>query len=246
MLSLLQGQLRRSTGTSTLNSFLFRTQITQERSLNRESPLCTTRFRSVSLNESDRVCFRFTRETHVAGTEGDRLSALRVKEQWEELLGIEKSREGRVFDAGTKQDRRALMGTGCKGHGRRWRIIIKRIKRFFFFFFSESRKHPRPHPHPLLSTPRVWISSYYPLLNYPTSSSITLTPSNSTTPTWSAKLEEDVFETEDPTSRKGVKVFHGFSKNGTGEGKLVYAGRGRKEDYERLKEEGELITFEPK
>jgi len=49
-----------------------------------------------------------------------------------------------------------------------------------------------------------------------------------------------VFEEEDPTSGRGVKVFHGFSMNGTGEGRLVYAGRGRKEDYERLREEGEL------
>jgi len=78
------------------------------------------------------------------------------------------------------------------------------------------------------------------MLNYPISSSITLTPSNSSTPTFTAKLEEDVFEEEDPTSGRGVKVFHGFSMNGTGEGRLVYAGRGRKEDYERLREEGEL------
>jgi len=182
--------------------------------------------------------YRFTKETHVAGTEGDRLSALRVKEQWEELLGIEKSREGRVFDAGTEQDRRALMGHSIGHGGCRKGGLMRKIRRFIQRRFS-SHKHHSKHPHPSLSTPRAWISTYYPLLNYPTSSSITLTPSNSTTPTWSAKLEEDVFETEDPTSRKGVKVFHGFSKNGTGEGRLVYAGRGRKEDYERLKDEGE-------
>ena len=44
---------------------------------------------------------------------------------------------------------------------------------------------------------------------------------------------------EDPTSGDGVGIWHGFSKNGTVKGQLVYASRGTKEDFEYLAQQGE-------
>ncbi|BGP58474.1 hypothetical protein JCM8202_003603 [Rhodotorula sphaerocarpa] len=85
--------------------------------------------------------------------------------------------------------------------------------------------------------PRVWTDTYYSLLNYPAKSALTLTPPGASEPSWQAKLKEDVFP-EDPTSGEGVGIWHGFSKNGTAKGQLVYASRGTKEDFEYLAEKG--------
>ncbi|GAA6059696.1 hypothetical protein JCM10212_000083 [Sporobolomyces blumeae] len=218
--------------------------------------------------------YAFTRQSHIAGTEGDRISALRVKQAWEHLLGIEQTRDDEMrFDAGTNEDRDMLIGPrgrhehrrhrddGTHGRGRhpdrrpgrkclRSRLFgrfVRSVRRLVSFgpdwssFLSSSSPSSRAfrerggrHDS---TEPRVWISQYYPYLNYPVSHSLTLTPPNSTTPSFVAKLEEDVFK-EDETSGRGPMTFHGFAKNGSAEGHLVYAGRGRKEDFERLAQEG--------
>ncbi|GAA5910552.1 hypothetical protein JCM8208_007640 [Rhodotorula glutinis] len=105
------------------------------------------------------------------------------------------------------------------------------------------REH-REHHHPLptsssSSKPRVWTDTYYSLLNYPVSSSISLFPSSSATePSFRAKLREDAFPDDDPTSADGVGIWHGFSKNGSARGPLVYASKGTREDYELLEKNG--------
>ncbi|GAA6006595.1 hypothetical protein JCM11491_003110 [Sporobolomyces phaffii] len=169
-------------------------------------PTLVDKFLAIPEPESARqVSHAFTRETHIAGTEGDRKSALRVKTHWEHLLGVSPTSDDHVFDAGTRRDRLALTGHG-HGHGDR---------------------HPR-----------VWVSTYYPYLNYPVRQSLTLTPpANSSRAAFSASLTERVVP-EDPTSANGVATFHGFSKNGTARGPLVYAGFGRTADYARLAAEG--------
>lgn len=101
-----------------------------------------------------------------------------------------------------------------------------------------SRGHHHNTNQKLSSTPRVWTSAYYPLLNYPLSSSLIYTPSASEGgEPYVANLDEDVFE-KDPTSGKGVKAWHGFSAGGEVEGKLVYASKGSPEDFAELARRG--------
>ena len=75
------------------------------------------------------------------------------------------------------------------------------------------------------------------LLNYPVSHSLTLTSPGVSEPSFVAKLSEDIIA-EDPTSAKGPPTFHGFSKNGTTRGQLVYVGRGTKEEFDSMVAEG--------
>lgn len=93
--------------------------------------------------------------------------------------------------------------------------------------------------------PRVWISTYYPYLNYPERQSISLHDADDPRRVvWNASLVEQAFPTQDPTSTRGVATFHGFSKNGTVSAfadkpaNLVYASRGTRQDFERLEREG--------
>lgn len=82
------------------------------------------------------------------------------------------------------------------------------------------------------------IDTYWPLLNYPISHRFALV----TGPKhlrYEAKLTEDPVE-EDETSRDPnvVPTFHGYSKNGTVTGRVVYANYGRVEDFQFLKDQG--------
>jgi len=222
------------------------------------------------------VYIRFTRETHIAGTKGDKKSALRVKSLWEELLGLKQTSSNEsIYDAGTLEDKRALIGHDfdgdCDGHcdgdcetirGRRQQggilLVFRKLQKFFYRFFNLLNYYPLSHHHPsshhhhrhhhhhhhhhhherVPTSPRVWISTYYPYLNYPISSSLSLFPTNSSVPTFKASLTEESFPLQDPTSQFGVPTFHGFSKNGTARGNLVYASRGTLADYARLEKEG--------
>ncbi len=88
--------------------------------------------------------------------------------------------------------------------------------------------------------PRVWVDTYYPLLNFPVSHSLTLTPPNATEPSFVAELLEDEVP-EDKTSKDGrfdVPTFHGFSKNGTATGQLVYGRSCGKQAIDELVEQG--------
>lgn len=219
-----------------------------------------------------------------------------IKSQWEQALGASADPEHHnLFDAGTKESRRALIGHGHGGcphkkkkkhhhhhhhhhHGgdvslsrRIWHKIrrttrrcadrlglgLARFRRHDDRTEHEyhrgppsrhGREHRGPHhgpphhrgPHGPQhdGTPRVWTDTYYSLLNYPVKAALSLTPPGADEPSWRAKLREDVFP-EDPTSGDGVGIWHGFSKNGTVKGQLVYASRGTKEDFEYLAQQGE-------
>ncbi|ORY34010.1 hypothetical protein BCR39DRAFT_518112 [Naematelia encephala] len=81
----------------------------------------------------------------------------------------------------------------------------------------------------------VWIDTYYPVMNTPVSSSVTLL----TDPPFFAKLQEDIVEGDpDTVLRDEVPVFHGLSVSGDVTGKYVYAGYGRKADFDLLQEKG--------
>lgn len=92
--------------------------------------------------------------------------------------------------------------------------------------------------------PRVWIDTYYVLLNHPTplkesETSITLSDGEGKL-VHKAKLAEDALP-QDKTSTHGneaVPPFHGYSKRGGAEGQLIYAHFGLKEDFDRLKAAG--------
>ncbi|RCI05118.1 hypothetical protein CU098_010920 [Rhizopus stolonifer] len=82
------------------------------------------------------------------------------------------------------------------------------------------------------------IETYYPLLNYPISHRLALV-SGPKHLRFEAKLTEDPVD-EDETSRDPnvIPTFHGYSKNGTVTGRVVYANYGRLEDFEFLKQKG--------
>ncbi|GAA5983728.1 hypothetical protein JCM11641_001732 [Rhodosporidiobolus odoratus] len=210
--------------------------------------------------------YSYTQETHVAGTSGDRKIALLLKEQWEGLLGLEKSGEGKVYDAGTDEDHYALTGHGrgetleygdreprrLRYHGKKGlKVKAKRTARHLLeraglpvpsFLACRSRlHHHRRHRHCNRHSdpepPRVWTSAYYPLLNYPISASVSYTPPNAEEPSFRAKLKEEVYD-KDPTSKDGVPVWHGYSANGTARGQLVYASKGAPEDFAELARRG--------
>ncbi|EST04820.1 Protease-associated domain, PA [Kalmanozyma brasiliensis GHG001] len=85
---------------------------------------------------------------------------------------------------------------------------------------------------------RAWTDTYAVWLNYPLNSSLTLSKPDSTdAPYWKAKLEEDVLEA-DPTSGRGVPLFHGYSASGSVSGQVVFAGMGRKQDFADLAAKG--------
>ncbi|WRT66400.1 uncharacterized protein IL334_003356 [Kwoniella shivajii] len=87
----------------------------------------------------------------------------------------------------------------------------------------------------------VWVDTYYPVLNTPVHASVTLL----TDPPFKAKLREDIVD-GDPDSqlRDEVPVFHGLSASGDIKAKYVYAGYGRKKDFDLLQEKG--INFNGK
>lgn len=89
----------------------------------------------------------------------------------------------------------------------------------------------------------MWLSirQYYPVMNTPVSSSVTLF----TDPPVHAKLREDIVEGDpDSVLRDEVRVFHGLSVSGDVTGKFVYAGYGRKADFDLLQDKGQLLRVQ--
>lgn len=82
------------------------------------------------------------------------------------------------------------------------------------------------------------IKTYWPLLNYPVSHRLSLF-SGPEHLRFEAKLTEDPVD-EDETSKDPnvVPTFHGYSKNGTVTGRIVYANYGRLQDFQFLKDQG--------
>lgn len=84
---------------------------------------------------------------------------------------------------------------------------------------------------------QVWIDTYYPILNAPVSSSVTLLSD----PPIKAKLKEDIVAGDpDSVLRDEVPVFHGLSVSGDVTGQVVYVGYGRKRDFEALQARGQF------
>ncbi|KAI7872319.1 hypothetical protein BDF14DRAFT_1751934 [Spinellus fusiger] len=82
------------------------------------------------------------------------------------------------------------------------------------------------------------IATYWPLLNYPTQHRLAVV-SGPKEFHYEASLTEDIVD-EDPTSKEqnAVPAFHGYSKNGSATGPVVYANYGRPEDFEYLLKKG--------
>ncbi|OAX37893.1 Zn-dependent exopeptidase [Rhizopogon vinicolor AM-OR11-026] len=90
-----------------------------------------------------------------------------------------------------------------------------------------------------LDEPKAWIDVYYPILNSPLDRSLEILGDDGK-PVWSAELEEVADET-DPYAfefANAVPAWHGISKGGQAEGKLIDAQYGRKRDYDALVEAG--------
>lgn len=87
---------------------------------------------------------------------------------------------------------------------------------------------------------KVWIDTYYPVLNTPVSSSVTLLSD----PPIKAKLREDIVKGDpDSVLRDEVPVFHGLSVSGDVTGQVIYAGYGRKRDFDALQARGKPYTW---
>ena len=77
---------------------------------------------------------------------------------------------------------------------------------------------------------------YYPVMNTPVTSSVTILSD----PPFSAKLQEDIVEGDpDSVLRDELRVFHGLSVSGDVTATYVYAGYGRKADFELLEQKGQ-------
>lgn len=109
----------------------------------------------------------YTNKAHVAGTEGDRLSSLLVKAQWESLLSLPvTSPETNIFEAGTRASREALMGKfyGCgkrenKAERKEEQFVrraTKWIKRVYGMRFSVGIGRGNMKS-------RVWVDTYWPV-----------------------------------------------------------------------------------
>lgn len=93
---------------------------------------------------------------------------------------------------------------------------------------------------PYTTSPKAWVDIYYPMLNMPLDRSLQILGEDGE-PVWTADLEEHSDEI-DPEAAKfagAVPAFHGLSKGGEVEGKLVYANYGNPEDYDELLAKGE-------
>ena len=115
---------------------------------------------------------RYTNHTHVAGTRGDRKTALYTAQRWGELLGAKMPRHVKdlVFDAGSKESRRALLG-GDEGHHHH--RGHRHFSSLFSSLFKKGKKHHHHAPKPK-TEPRVFIDTYYVWLNTPLNQSLTL------------------------------------------------------------------------
>ena len=148
---------------------------------------------------------RYTKEAHVAGQDGDYNLALLVLKEWAGLIGA-------PLPAEPKDQ---VFDAGSP----------QSIK----YLTGQDDQEGRT---------RAWTDTYSVWLNYPINSSLTLSkPASddgaSPEPYFTASLKEDVLD-KDPTSSQGVPVFHGYSASGSATGQVVFAGMGRKEDFEGL------------
>ncbi|GBE79946.1 Probable glutamate [Sparassis crispa] len=94
-----------------------------------------------------------------------------------------------------------------------------------------------------LSAPTAWIDVYYPVMNTPLDRSLQILEEDGSV-VWNADLEEVADETDPEAGeyKDAVPTFHGLSRGGEVQGKLIYANYGRKQDYDELVERGVNFT----
>jgi N-acetylated-alpha-linked acidic dipeptidase len=97
-----------------------------------------------------------------------------------------------------------------------------------------------------LTKPAAWIDVYYPVLNTPLDRSLEILGDDGHT-VWKAELEEvgDELDSDAYSYADSVGAWHGLSKDGEAEGRLIYAKYGRKRDYDELVEKGDNIFSNP-
>lgn len=161
---------------------------------------------------------RYTDVHHLAGEDADYKSALSLLSEWSQLLdlGEPDNASASVFDAGTPEARHHMTGD--------WNVELPG------------------------AGARVWADTYSVWLDQPVQASLSLAPPSETDDpspqaTWVAKLDEDVLD-QDPSSKHGMPPFHGYSFSGNASARVLYAGYGRKSDFERLEQLG--ISFKGK
>ncbi|CAE6386040.1 unnamed protein product [Rhizoctonia solani] len=95
---------------------------------------------------------------------------------------------------------------------------------------------------PNITEPTAWIDTYYPLLNFPDQRKLEILNKDGT-PFWSANVEETPAE-GDPAGQwyNTIGAWHGLSKGGDVQGKLVHVGYGRKQDFDELAAAGHDLT----
>ncbi|KAH8988532.1 Zn-dependent exopeptidase [Lactarius akahatsu] len=94
-----------------------------------------------------------------------------------------------------------------------------------------------------LTEPVAWIDVYYPVLNTPLDRSLEILGDDGHA-AWKAELEEigDELDSDAYTYADSVGAWHGLSKDGEAEGRLIFANYGRKSDYDELVEKGVDFT----
>jgi N-acetylated-alpha-linked acidic dipeptidase len=92
-----------------------------------------------------------------------------------------------------------------------------------------------------LTEPAAWIDVYYPVLNTPLDRSLEILGNNGSA-AWRAELEEiaDELDSDAHAYADCVGAWHGLSKDGEVEGRLIHANYGRMSDYDELLEKGEV------
>ncbi|KAG8744905.1 hypothetical protein FRC10_009275 [Ceratobasidium sp. 414] len=95
---------------------------------------------------------------------------------------------------------------------------------------------------PNITTPTAWIDTYYPWLDTPGERKLEILDDDGSV-LWSADLEEK-FEEGDPAGKwhDNLGAWHALSKGGEARGKLVYAGYGRKWEFDELVAAGDPTT----
>jgi N-acetylated-alpha-linked acidic dipeptidase len=90
-----------------------------------------------------------------------------------------------------------------------------------------------------LTEPAAWIDVYYPVLDTPLDRSLEILGDDKSV-VWRADLEEtaDQLDSDAHAYADAVGAWHGLSKHGEVEGRLLYAKYGTKSDYDELVEKG--------
>jgi N-acetylated-alpha-linked acidic dipeptidase len=93
-----------------------------------------------------------------------------------------------------------------------------------------------------LTEPAAWIDIYYPVLNTPLDRSLEILGDHGTV-VWKAHLEEtaDELDGDAHAHADSVGAWHGLSRDGEAEGRLVYANYGRKRDFDDLVRKGKVV-----